>query len=721
MKNILFLFLLISACSGQPEIKFVEQFDNANHPSIVYWFWDDHTITDKQYLKDIDKMAAHSPFDMIVPTPRFIDSVGFWDTEKMKPYLKEAVDYAHQKGLKVVLQIYCMNRSTPVLFIRDFPVKKEDAEALIAEGECVLDAKGTGKVVNKPIPARYNKIIHAEAVKIWLFKKTADGFYEAASLKEADPEWLNIQIHDDMSVEAGISAPAAYAGYHAYVATAHYYNFFDVVSQEHSNIFKKMLDDYSDIPFDGAAVDENGNMGLLATNLKNAGVIMTERTWSDDFAAYYRNTYSSDPVRLLFDMRYAPENKPEVRIKAINTYFEARTKGPLQPENFFYDYSKKLFGKDCFIGVHSTIHNSLTNDEVWSSGIDWWDLPREYGQTDERTPMPDRLGVGISGSQPIMYNMFYHKDKEAMFHEALDPAAYGVREHYHAWNDNYWGKNVEDDDFLEDLKPIESRIRLLNHFNPVAPRLPLLVIYNFPYIFNWYPDKDQLNIMGIRQIDMQPLSSSIWKAGYPCAAIPSTWLERGLVTVRDDGKVQIKDRVFEAVIFLYPQYAKSSSFTFMNELLGKKGALMIRGTATNDFDGNDCSGLFEEISRQALPFAIDKIPELGVSVNPIPNGTFLQDGSVVMSNYNSVKDKTRTSFNIQIGENEFIGNYQGVFALKTDKKGRIEKLACGNFQSLKRNGITILELQSPADIYITTVKGKQVITIKGSNEIITME
>jgi hypothetical protein len=474
-----------------------------------------------------------------------------------------------------------------------------------------------------------------------------------------------------------------------------------------------MLDDYSSIPLDGAAVDENGNMSIGLANLAKAKKIMTERTWSDDFEAQYQNTFNADPARLLFDMRYAPENKPEVRIKAINTYFDTRTRGALKPENFLYDYSKKLFGKDSFIGVHSTIHNSLVNDDVWTDGINWWDLPRDYGQTDEFTIMPERMGLGISGSHPVMYNMFYHKKMDVMFKEALDCAAFGVREHYHAWNDNFHGKNVGSDEFLHDMKPVESRVRLLNHFDPVAPKLPLLVIYNFPYLFNWYPDKNKITFTGIRRVDMQPLAASIWQAGYPCAAIPSTWLEKGIVKVRDDGKVQIKDRVFDAVVFLYPQYARPYSFAFMKELLDKKGSLMVRGEAARNFDGNDCSAVFGDILRKAVPFDLKSIPKLGVKPNPVRNGTFLQDGSLVMSNYASVKTNTSTPFNIRVGGAVFTGSYQGVFALKTDSRGRIEKLACGNFKLLKRNGKTILELRTPADIFLTTENGKKVLTIKG--------
>jgi hypothetical protein len=706
-----------AAYSQKQEIVYVNSFDNTRHPQIVYWFWDESTIAGKQYLKDIDKMAEESPFDLVMLTSRFKDNKGFWRTDDLKPYLADAVRHAHEKGLKIALQLWPVNR-VPELMLSDYPIETKDAESLINEGELTLDASGRGRIVNMPKTARLNRIIRSELVNVWLFKKTADGFYDPSTLTEAEKDWVITAVNDDFSVTVNLRAPEKYAGYTAYVLTEHYHHFFDVLSAEHFNALKKMLDDYSGVPFDGAALDENGNMGIHIPG--NRDLYMDDRTWSDAFENHLRANGVSDPVRLLFDMRYAPADKPEVRIKAINAYFDERLKGPVTVERLFYDYAKKLFGQDAFIGCHSTFHNSLTGADVWTTGVDWWDLPREYGQTDEWQPTPDRMGIGISGTEPIVYNMFYHKSKEVMLNEALSTAAYGVREHYHAWNDMQgWGKNVGDDDFLEDVRPVEERIRLLNLFDPVAPKLSLLAIYNFPYMLNWYPDADRKNKMGVRDVNWASLAGDVWKAGYPCATIPSTWVERGMLTIRKDGKVQVKDRTFDAVIFFGPQYAKPAIFTFLKELADRKVALMTLGEASLDFYGNDCSDAYRPVARHAIPFDLENIGKLGVMKNPVTNGIFLQDGSVVISDYSSVKNKTNTAFKVKVGKDEFSGSYQGVFALKTDKKGKVEKLACGNFRSLVKNGKTILELKNPADILIKTIDGKTLITIKGKdNEIV---
>jgi hypothetical protein len=150
----------------------------------------------------------------------------------------------------------------------------------------------------------------------------------------------------------------------------------------------------------------------------------------------------------------------------------------------------------------------------------------------------------------------------------------------------------------------------------------------------------------------------------------------------------------------------------MKELLQKNGKLMIKGEASRDFNGEDCSALFTGLMQKALPFDINQFAALGLSKNPVQNGIFLQDGSVVMANYQSVKDKKNTEFSVTIGNDEYSGSYEGVFALTVGKTG-IEKMACGNFQSLQKNGVTILNIEMPTDIFLTKIKGKTVITLKG--------
>lgn len=76
--------------------------NKSRHPKIQYWFWDEKTITDKQYIKDIDILAEYSTFDLVFLTER--GKLNFWDPS-LKPYIKDAVEYAHSKGIKIGFQV----------------------------------------------------------------------------------------------------------------------------------------------------------------------------------------------------------------------------------------------------------------------------------------------------------------------------------------------------------------------------------------------------------------------------------------------------------------------------------------------------------------------------------------------------------------------------------------------------------------------------------------
>ena len=156
--------------------------------------------------------------------------------------------------------------------------------------------------------------------------------------------------------------------------------------------------------------------------------------------------------------------------------------------------------------------------------------------------------------------------------------------------------------------------------------------------------------------------------------------------------------------------------SFLKDLTDKNGKLLIAGNATTDFYGNDCSAIYNTIASRSLPFSIENISRFGISKNPIVNGVRLQDDSVIMSDYASIKNKTNTKFSITIGTNEYMGSYEGVFALKTDKDGNIEKMVCGNFKSLYKNGVPILELKTPADVFVSKEKETTVARVKEINK-----
>ena len=75
----------------------------SRHPRILYWFWTPELLRDEKYLKDLKRIDEKSAYTMVVLSAR--EGMDFFD-RSLIPYFEKAVSYAHQLGLKIVLQLW---------------------------------------------------------------------------------------------------------------------------------------------------------------------------------------------------------------------------------------------------------------------------------------------------------------------------------------------------------------------------------------------------------------------------------------------------------------------------------------------------------------------------------------------------------------------------------------------------------------------------------------
>jgi len=191
----------------EPKIEYVNSFENTNHPQIAYWFFQPNMMTEKNWKSKIDTLAQYSKFTDVFVTAR--NRVDFYDVQKMHPILSKVVEYAHQKGLKLGLQ----------LFQDQNDIKIENTDRLIQEGEIVLDNNGNGTYRVIPKSGRYvNYYIKSELFKIYAFKKTAEGFYDTSTLTEITIKAKVEKLYKNelsISVDAGVNLNGFY-GIHTY-------------------------------------------------------------------------------------------------------------------------------------------------------------------------------------------------------------------------------------------------------------------------------------------------------------------------------------------------------------------------------------------------------------------------------------------------------------------------------------------------------------------------
>lgn len=697
------LLLLICSLTEAQTIRYVPKFTNENHPEIGYWFISPSLLSNDNFLVHLDTIVQKCPYTLLFLTAR--DGANFYNYSLMHPVFQKIVSQAHKKGLKVGLQLWGNYKDSSMV----------GSQRMIIENEVLLDQSGYAGFTVKAKYVRFpDRLLHSDLFKVYAFKKTSEGFYDPTTLKDITAKCEAI-TPDKETVQVKIRGGENVKGLTACIMTQQTCSQSSMWGDVEINGFAEAMKVYSDIPFDGFALDEYGNKYVARAAELKPGEAFRGRWYSLAMAAAFRRTTGHSLEQTLFDARYAPAGKPEIRISAINEYMDFMRKGALRVETAVNQKSQEIFGKDIFNGIHNTYHNSLVNDEIWANGIGWWDAPRLYGQTDERTPTPTQMGIAMAHPKNAMYNQFYDKDLEPVLVKAFSDLRWGIRTHYHALNDKRPLRfDLEFPEAISGISKIENCARLLNKFNPSLPKINLLVIFGMDALCNWYPNESERGIYDINdKMRVEEKAVEIWKAGYLNAVVPSDLIVNNKLKLGKDGKPVMNGHTFDAVLFLNPQYAKDPVLRFLEEYEKKGGKLMIEGTADHDFRANDIAKRFKVICDKATVkgYSVEALPKLGIAKNLLSDGCKNEDGSFVFTDRTSLISDAKATFSLNIGGDEYKGTYKGLAVIAADKSSGLKKFTAAGFTELSRNGKIILSFKKPVDLFLEKRDGKYQITL----------
>jgi hypothetical protein len=502
--------------------------------------------------------------------------------------------------------------------------------------------------------------------------------------------------------------------------TVHYHRYPDMFSKFMPDSLIGAIRAYKDVGFDGAALDEFGYMALHnAAHEQFRG-----RFYTDSMAVFYKRRTGQDLIRTLFDMRYAPKGDLRPRMRAINNYFDMLRQGPLEVERKFFQATADIFGPQAFHGIHNTFHNHLDGDEIWSTCINWWEVPRDYGQSDEITPYTTQLGIGLNHPKPVEYRQHYGSVR-SFLEEGINDARFNVRVHYHALNDEHgWGTDMRTPQMLKGVSAVEDKVRLLNYFDAPRPAMNVLYLFGYPALANWFPIASQRNEWDINgSLKAEEKAVAAWTAGYRGAFASSNLIQEGKITTDEHGGILYGGHRFTALVFIGPEYSKPSTLNMLERFVAGGGKLMLDGTATHDFAGNDIRAGFNTLAQKAVAtsFSVDSMSKLGVPKLAIDEGAVYDDGSVVLADLDSLLNNQPKPFSVTVDGHIFSGEYIGLLAIKSDAEGHLLKLAAGGLQVLKCDGKTVVTLGTPSDVvllrnargaYSGIVRGDATVTIQ---------
>jgi hypothetical protein len=680
----------------------VQRMPNSANPELLYWFITPEMLQGKTYLHQVDAIAAQGTFGFVFLTAR--NGEDFYDAAKLTPIFKDLVAEAHRKGLKVGLQLWAKETDLPA----------SQMQGLVSEHELTLDAQGNGETTGRLRGIRMThpvdyldqpgdaqpvyKANRSELLRVYAFRKAGDGAYVPGSVVDLTTQ-TTAESSDPASVHVSIHASPKLAGYTAYVMTLHYAAFPDLFSPFLPDAFASALRAYRDVGFDGSALDEFKYITVGKGNKEP----FRERFYTPAMGTRFYARTGKDLVRTLFDMRYSPAGDPTPRIWAINRYFDLLRQGPLRIEEQFYADANRTLGAHTFHGIHDTWHNALENDEIWGTGINWWAVPREYGQTDEFTPMTTRLGIAMAHAQPVEYNQYYTKDLKRFEEEGFDDARYNTRVHYHAWNDQHFGVDLADAVVHDALGRVEDKVRLLNAFDAPRPATNVLFLFGFPSLTNWF-QKDGLrndwDINGAMQAEQKAVAA--WQAGYRGPLAPSYLIDDGIITADDHGGILYGGHRYTALVFIGPEYSTDATLKLLARYTQGGGRVLLDGTATRNIDAADIRSKFAPIAAKAVAttFSIEAMAKLGQPKLAMDGGASFEDGSVVLTDTDSWLTGTPKPFQLSLNGHKFTGSFIGLLAIKADAGGRLIKLGAGALRKLDRDGEPIVQLSAPSDVVL---------------------
>ncbi len=694
------------------KVEYLEDIENANHPQVLYWFWTPDMIEEGTYIEELENIYETMSFDLLFMTSR--DGLSFFDYDQVVKPFRETVKRAHELNIKIGLQLWRNPEAATI----------EDALALVVEGEETLDDDGFLEYEAESVGHRDQESLKSEIFKVVIFQKISEGTYKEGSLIDVTDQ-CEVLDSDLSRIRLALNIGSKYAGYTAYLLTAHYHRSPDLFSDCSINSFRKAIDTYSEVPFDGIGLDEFKSMPIAPPWVAMWHPFRS-RLYGASFDEYFQKETGLSLVDTIIKMRYVAKGDEVSRIKSINYYFDLLKDGPIRVENFVNDYAKEVYGEDTFIGLHNTYHNKLTNDEIWETGCMWWDLPRDYGHTDEDIAYPIRMGIACSHPKSVLYDMYYTEgEKMPIYKKAIKDARYNNRIHYHAYNDRRPNRfDMKNKNFSDTITEIERKVKLLNHFDGPHPELDLLIVFGRPALANWYPNHEHRNEYDINGgLFIIEKSQALWDAGIMCALVPSNKIEQGTLKIRGDNKIDYNGHVFDSILYLYPEYSKKSTLDFLETCSLTDNLLLIEGQATCDFDGSDCSEQFKRIAKNAdlIDFSVEAVLEKGVAKNALENGCRLEDGSVILTDLPSIIHNKARSFELIIGKDNYSGKYIGAMAIKVDEQGALTKFVAGGFKELCRNNEVILSLSSESDIVVTRIDGDLDIKVIGLSDTIKVE
>ena len=573
------------------------------HRDMGCWFVRPYELLDTGgYKTTLDRFNQTTGYDLLCVSSRSTQDESV--SPEAMALMRAITSYAEHTGIGIIFDGEI--RLSRKAFRQRYPDLL--AERLVLTEQAFKDATTDYSVSRSEMNDHYSHnytytVERARLVRAWSYRKNDSGevlpetITDVTGLVDFNPEQpKNGGLTAHFSLDESMR-PAGEGEFFVTVAIGFAYLYPDLYSDEAYEFEADLFRAHRDIPFAGCIKDEWGFLPCF-TGIPDADEI----SYSPRGAALYETLY---PGRNLCDdafLMFLPQaGKQEQRAAVIDGYNTMKLDRVVMYEEQLYRLTKEFWGDDAMVAVHPTWYFEPVRNEFRKNALSWWQVPRDFAQTDEQAPFPCRMGLSKTEGR-AWYNEYYNNEIPPYLLEIWSSLLGGGRVNIHPYccgnNPNSVAENINGhlDILAAGAEQARQRIRILDCITSAPLDSPVALVFGHFGVMNW--TRPQFNTVMSKVI---PFCQCFSSAGYPADVIPSSQIQKRTLCgapcwrVGDDGYLRYGCQPYWAIVLYAETPSDQADFEALRALA--------RGSKTRVIAADDeaIAALIAEMTAAGLP------------------------------------------------------------------------------------------------------------------------
>ena len=640
-------------------------------PHILYWKWNEDVFEEGVLERKLYDIIQRSMFNYIYVSFHFIKKEHkLLVCDKLIKKIEKAAQILEENGRHLIVDLDIRHE-------KQYYEQNEHKEKLYSvfcitgnldeNGCCVMPAKEARDVLNCWAVGKLNGV-------------------EFSGTPMEMKSFTNVQ--DEM---LHISGAKEYAGQSFICYVIKTQNLYDIFGEEFKSDRRKLFERVKHIKISGVAVDEWGadiqkrlptideklqmnshydqeNSYIFSridkeVDLSTLQMYVEWMNYSDGMEKTYQERYGRTLRDDFLYLWHYPEGQLQKSVSMIDRYLENIRLSTVMAEAEFYELGKEYFGEQCFIACHPTWWGDELDNafDCLKNGLDWWEVKRDYAQTDEEIIIPIRLAMMRKCPENVWYNMWYSMrtmDIRTYYRETWINARFGGRTHHLGYECNEPNVVLElyPEGMLESISVMEEKIEELNYQITSAPDSRVLVLFGYEASTNWkHSGKDAIKLerRNKNMHNILAFTKELFNYPYLCELAPTIEIANGSITL-ENNKIAYKGHKYDAVILLLGNGMQLEAYELLNSYASNGGVLLTVGDIRVLKDGNKADmnfpikGRFDE-NVDAKTVA-EKMLELGIPQMSGSNYCCYEDGSIVYTTDGEKNINNPLSVELEVGD-----------------------------------------------------------------------